>query len=285
MSRIRSLKPGFFRSESLARCTIPARVTFQGLWSEADDHGLGVANARVLAGVLWPHDDDIDHVAVEGHLEQLAATEHIELYVVNGKRYFRILKWAEHQSAALRRGEAQHPGPDQADRYAVRANPVGNTPPPGEACSLHDSARGGVRESAGGGGGGGGGGGTTRVASKRRLPDGWAPTPPGVVYATNRCLDVDAEVAAFTDYHQAKATTMADWNAAWRTWCRNAVTFAARAAPRGQPSKAQRNLAVIAATARSPESDPAFRANRAAIAEEFALGLRGEPIDTTGRSA
>lgn len=36
--------------------------------------------------------------------------------------------------------------------------------------------------------------------------------------AQQRGLDVGAEVQKFSDYHAAKGSVMADWQAAWRTW-------------------------------------------------------------------
>lgn len=38
----------------------------------------------------------------------------------------------------------------------------------------------------------------------------------------------DAEWAQFVDYHHAKGSTMSDWLAAWRTWCRNSLKFGTR---------------------------------------------------------
>ena len=111
MARIRTLKPEFFRSRSLAQCSVPARVTFQGLWCEADDHGRGVADARVLKGAIWPLDDDIEWKDVEKHLGELADTDHIRLYEVRSDRYYEVRHWSEHQSAAYRRGNAVHPEP------------------------------------------------------------------------------------------------------------------------------------------------------------------------------
>jgi hypothetical protein len=111
VGRIRTLKPEFFRSRSLAKVSIPARLTFQGLWCEADDFGRGVADPRIVKGSVWPLDDDVTHADVGAHLEELASTGHIRLYVVKGERYFEILSWEEHQSAAYRRGKAQFPEP------------------------------------------------------------------------------------------------------------------------------------------------------------------------------
>ena len=37
--------------------------------------------------------------------------------------------------------------------------------------------------------------------------------------------DPDTELDAFKDYHLAKGSLMADWEAAFRTWLRNAARF------------------------------------------------------------
>jgi hypothetical protein len=54
---------------------------------------------------------------------------------------------------------------------------------------------------------------------------GWAAdTTPG--------LDLDAETENFLDHHRAKGSTFKSWDAAWRTWMRNAVKFSQRPALR-----------------------------------------------------
>lgn len=103
------MKPEFFRSRSLAGVSIPARLTFIGLWCEADDAGNGIADARILAGSLWPLDDKIGWRTVDSHLAELVSSEHIALYEVDGQRFYRINRWDKHQSAAYRRGAPQYP--------------------------------------------------------------------------------------------------------------------------------------------------------------------------------
>jgi DNA-binding transcriptional regulator YhcF (GntR family) len=39
-------------------------------------------------------------------------------------------------------------------------------------------------------------------------------------------LDLDEQVDAFVDFHTAKGSVFKSWDAAFRTWCRNAVRFA-----------------------------------------------------------
>ena len=111
MARIRTLKPEFFRSRSLAKCGVWSRLTFQGLWAEADDHGHGIADALLLKGSIWPLDKNIDANEVEMHLIELADTGHITLYEVEGERFYEVINWEKHQAAAYRRGQALHPYP------------------------------------------------------------------------------------------------------------------------------------------------------------------------------
>jgi hypothetical protein len=141
MARIRSLKPEFFRSRTMARVSRDARLTFQGLWCEADDAGNGVADPRILKGALWPLDDDIGWQDVARHLDELEQVGAIRTYRVRGEDYYSIPKWAAHQSAAFRRGEARYPGPDEADPL-----PPAQTPQPED---LQDSARGRVQPAPG----------------------------------------------------------------------------------------------------------------------------------------
>jgi hypothetical protein len=109
VARIRTLKPTRFTSRSLAKCPRDARTTFEGMWCEADDHGRGIADARLLKGAIWPLDDDITFLHVSAHVDVLAATNHIRLYEVDGETYYEVVNWEKHQAAAYRRGEPKYP--------------------------------------------------------------------------------------------------------------------------------------------------------------------------------
>ncbi len=58
-----------------------------------------------------------------------------------------------------------------------------------------------------------------------QLPVTWAPRNEERASATRAGLDCDSEAGGFRDHHTAKATKFADWDAAFRTWLRNAVKF------------------------------------------------------------
>lgn len=113
MARIRSLKPGFFTSESLAECDPLARLTFTGLWCYSDDEGRGKLNLLVLKGAIWPFDDEITAETIGSHLEQLSATGHITIYEVAGRRYFEVVNFEEHQAKNYRPGVSKLPKPSE----------------------------------------------------------------------------------------------------------------------------------------------------------------------------
>lgn len=97
MARIRSIKPEFFVSQTLAKVSLGARLTFVGLWTEADDEGRLVDSAKMLAGSLFPHDDDIDAKTVDGWLEELVGIGVISRYTAGDGRYLCVNRWTEHQ--------------------------------------------------------------------------------------------------------------------------------------------------------------------------------------------
>ena len=65
------------------------------------------------------------------------------------------------------------------------------------------------------------------VGVKRRkpqsaMPEDFTPNETGMALAAGKNVAVEAELQKFRDYHAAKGSVMADWQAAWRTWVGNA---------------------------------------------------------------
>lgn len=111
MARIRTLKPEFFLSRSLSKVSRDARLTFAGLWCQADDAGRGIADARILKGQIWPLDDDLTPEVIAGHLDELERTGHIRRYDVDDEAYYLVESFADHQAAAYRRSQPIYPEP------------------------------------------------------------------------------------------------------------------------------------------------------------------------------
>ena len=68
------------------------------------------------------------------------------------------------------------------------------------------------------------------------LPEGFAPNETGIRLASESGLNISMELAAFEDHHRANGSTFIDWQAAFRTWLRNASKFGRRAAPVRRPT-------------------------------------------------
>ena len=68
-----------------------------------------------------------------------------------------------------------------------------------------------------------------KTAAKRRtqLPPDFDLTPERRGRLRQHAPNADAglEFGKFCDHHRSRGNTMADWEAAWGTWCRNAATF------------------------------------------------------------
>lgn len=216
MSRIRTIKPDFFKSPSITQCSLAARLTFQGLWCEADDEGLGKGDPRILKGAIWPLDDDITAIDVATYLKELENTGHIQLYEARGDVFYAILRWEFHQSSAYRRGSSKYPSPP-ADMS--------------ESVTLQDFARPVVQESAGREGNRKGiGRGTGTLA-----PDEFEVTPHLKEWATKNGYDsinLDTETQNFLDHHASKGSRFSDWNRAWQKWIRTADGWAKERKPK-----------------------------------------------------
>lgn len=96
MARIRTIKPEFPQSETVGRLSRDARLLFVQLWTICDDHGRCRATPKVLAGVLYPYDDDARDL-IDGWLSELQAEDCIRLYRVDGSTYLEVVGWSKHQ--------------------------------------------------------------------------------------------------------------------------------------------------------------------------------------------
>jgi hypothetical protein len=70
-----------------------------------------------------------------------------------------------------------------------------------------------------------GAGAPDKSGKRSRISDCWQPTAKHIADATMAGLDCSAEADQFRDHHTAKGSTMLDWDAAFRTWLRNAIRW------------------------------------------------------------
>lgn len=116
MSRARNIKPGFYKNEDLAECSIWARFIFPGLWMLADREGRLEDRPKRIKGELLPFDSQ----DAEPLLVELAARGFIERYEVEGRAYIQITAFSKHQNPHHREAESDIP-PPQSPRLLPHA--------------------------------------------------------------------------------------------------------------------------------------------------------------------
>lgn len=132
MARIRTIKPEFFTSLTIADLSLTARLTFIGLWTHVDDAGRCVDDPRLIKAAVWPLDDR-SAADVEVDLKALTEASLITRYTLTRKRYIAVTGWEEHQRInrptpsklpAPEQGEPTPPGPvtrDNSDSVSPHA--------------------------------------------------------------------------------------------------------------------------------------------------------------------
>lgn len=124
MARIRTVKPAFFRHESIFEAEkatgLPLRIAFIGLWTAADREGRFRWKPRELKLDCLPY-DEVDFAQV---LDALCAAGFIQRYEVAGETYGYIPSWARHQQVNAREAQSTLPGPDQCEHVHAREEPV-----------------------------------------------------------------------------------------------------------------------------------------------------------------
>lgn len=111
MARIRTIKPEFFKHETLfdaeQETGMPLRVAFAGLWTVCDREGRFEWRPRAIKTDVLPY-DDIDFSRV---LDALATRGFVVRYRVDGKEYGLVPGFSRHQVINNRETESRLPAP------------------------------------------------------------------------------------------------------------------------------------------------------------------------------
>ncbi len=111
MARARNLKPGLYKNEDLAECSVWARYIFPGMWTLADRDGrLEDRPKRIKAELLA-----FDSVEVEPLLQELAARGFIRRYSVDGVAIIQVVTFAKHQNPHHREAPSELPAEPGAE--------------------------------------------------------------------------------------------------------------------------------------------------------------------------
>lgn len=106
MARIRTIKPDFWTDEKVVELSAFARLMFIGMWNFVDDYGRAPLSAKRLKMQILP-EDDVDPVKL---IEEIRKLGLIVVYEVDGKEFFHVRGFSEHQKVD-KRTDSKHPAP------------------------------------------------------------------------------------------------------------------------------------------------------------------------------
>lgn len=153
--RSRNIKPGFFKNEDLAECSLAARLCFVGLWMLADREGRLEDRPKRIKAELFAF-DSIEVAPLLAELEQFGF---IMRYAVEGRGFIQIKTFDKHQNPHHREPPSGIPSPqspgllvDESSDHGVETVLIPDSgflipdsgfliPDSGEAHALPDPAR------------------------------------------------------------------------------------------------------------------------------------------------
>lgn len=97
MSRIRNIRPEFWKNEQILNCSISARLGFIGLWNFCDDNGIHPASYITLKIELFPTDSDIEISTIKEMVGEWIRNDLLIEYEHHKKKYWMVTGFLRHQ--------------------------------------------------------------------------------------------------------------------------------------------------------------------------------------------
>ena len=242
MARIRSIKPEFWTSEQIAECSPNTRLLFIGMWSFCDDYGVHPASCARLKMEVFPA-DAISSADIRRMIDELTSNGLLAEYEVDGNRYWYVTGWDKHQRPDTKTGK--YPRPDGSVGQKIRRTHSENSPneqrtfadhSPTEKEKEKEKEKDDISDADA----------SPSIKPSRKacqLPDDFEPDDTAASLAAELGVSLPAELPKFRDYHAARGKPMKDWQAALRTWLRNAKQFAK---PVAKQTESERRAAWLA---------------------------------------
>jgi len=98
VARKRMIDPSFWIDEKVGELAFVERLIFIGLWTFADDNGVGRANPKQLKAAILPYDDTFRVSDFEKSLAKIATLKLITLYEIDGQKYYFVNNFKRHQT-------------------------------------------------------------------------------------------------------------------------------------------------------------------------------------------
>jgi hypothetical protein len=212
MPKIRGFKADLWTDEDFVELTPWARLLWLGMWNYACDNGHLADKSKQIKMRVLPT-DDVNCAELLRELEQNGR-------ITRSNGVITIPNFAKHQKPDKRYFQTcDLPGCVKPDADSQRETRGGHASPLRGSWGPHGDGDGEVMVK------GSDGDGERPRARARQLPTDWQPSDSHRAFAAENRLNLDAEFEQFRDHHRAKGSTMKDWDAAFRTWLRNAVKW------------------------------------------------------------
>ena len=211
--RIRSTKPEFWRSRTIASVDWDARLVLKGLESYVDDNGVGKDDIELIVSDLFPRDLAREHSRTLARVREAVSRLHeaglIWRYEHEGTKLLYISNWD-----SIQRVDKPQSGrlcrPDGTWNYkesVIRESSRGLASLPEVVAPVTEEQ---------------GNRGTVEQAPRKRaahpLPETWKPNAKHVEQALAKGLDVNALAWRFRNWAEAKDARYVNWDATFRNW-------------------------------------------------------------------
>lgn len=246
MSRIRTIKPDFWRNEDLSLVSSEAALLAIGLLNFADDEGFFQANPRLIQADIFPLRELSRTPTVL--LEELSKIGFVRLFSgVDGKPYGEVVNFRKHQvinkpSASKFKGLEQFTEGYGSSTVSLLSGKEGKgkemegeetAPAVPSVASIHQLSPESKKDSKRKG---------NKLPDDFAFPDDWISEAATEMRCSSK--EVDSDRLAFLHYYtngKGKNEAHVDWRMTWRNWYRKPYSFCSKAAHPQQASATPKN--------------------------------------------
>lgn len=226
MARIRTIKPEFFTSSDIIELTPLARLFYISLWCEADREGRLSWNRKTLRFRYFPSETEKSFNAA---VDELIASELVNLYKVDSREYCEIPSFLDHQSINNRESESKIPPKDDDSETFCDASVTRESGVQGERKGKEGKGR----EGKG-----------TREKRETTIPDDFSVTQEMSDWYSKQSdlfLNITDTTDRWIDAMKSKGYKYKDWSAAWRNGMKKAHDWHKQNSPGQQQQAPRRN--------------------------------------------
>lgn len=229
----RILREGILHSARMAKLGWPDEVFYRRLHSVVDDFGRYYADPGLLHAACYPRQlNKVTDADIGKWLTSCVNAGLVSVYPAqDGERYLELLDFGQQ----IRAKKSRFPNPLSTCVADAQQMPADAHLGVSVSVSVSESVVGIADADK-----------PSRAKAKTRIPDDFEPDDTGKRLCVDAGFSCVEELMKFRNHHEAKGTTMANWQAGWRTWIDKAKSF------RKPWDQSARSVTVPGTTARDP---------------------------------